>query len=171
MAHTHMLRASSSANVLQHSTMSEHGGICLHCTHTCHTYHRTSRLHLSRHETGDPCPQSGVCGGGGGHGAVVTMQAGLADSNKSHLLRILHKKLRWRRINSRFGRAARKALFMSRTKSNQHDSCANTDVQYFTQTDDAANAEGRKTGNRLFHVARFHLRFQQKCQDGSGNED
>lgn len=42
--------------------------------------------------------------GGSGRGAV-TMQAGVADSHKSHLLRILHKKLRWRRINSQFGSA------------------------------------------------------------------
>lgn len=101
MAYTHMLRVSSTADVLQHSTMSEHRGICLHCTHTCHTYHRTSRLHLSLHETGDPCPHPV---GGGGRGAV-TMQVGVADSHKSHLLRILHKKLRWRRINSQFGSA------------------------------------------------------------------
>lgn len=48
------------ARVLYHSTMSVHPGICLHCTHICHTYHRTSRLHLSLHETGDPCPHPGA---------------------------------------------------------------------------------------------------------------
>lgn len=42
MAYTHMLRVSSTADVLQHSTMSEHPGICLHCTHT-HVTHITGR--------------------------------------------------------------------------------------------------------------------------------
>lgn len=42
--------------------------------------------------------------GGRAH-VAVTMQSGVTDRHKSRLLRILHKKLRWWRINSQFGSA------------------------------------------------------------------
>lgn len=74
-------------------------------------YVYTVHTHVT-HITGRPdytCPymklESRACiQGGWAHGAV-TMQAGVTVSHKSHLLRILHKKLRWGRINSQFGSA------------------------------------------------------------------
>lgn len=67
--------------------MSVHWGICLHRTHICYAYHRPSRLHLSLHETGDLSPASWVW-------AARWQCNWVTRSNKSNLLRILHKKLR-----------------------------------------------------------------------------
>lgn len=74
-------------------------------------YVYTVHTHVT-HITGRPdytCPymklESRACIQGGWARCAVTMQAGVTDSHKSCLLRILHKKLRWWQINSQFGSA------------------------------------------------------------------
>lgn len=57
----------------------------------------------------------------------------VTDSRKSNLLRILHKKTEMPANQFTVWRWARKASFTSSSKSNQHDSCVNRDVQYFMQ--------------------------------------
>lgn len=74
-------------------------------THMCYTYHQTSRLHLSTWNR-RPAPAS--------RGYAAHWQCNwVTDSRKSNLLRILHKKLRCRQINSQFGSGLIKRLLLA----------------------------------------------------------